>query len=232
MNKSTTDFRALCAELVKEWERVEDGDFFALAPIMDCARAALAFTEEETLGSDGGYETGSMWAGHGNRLNPVEEFISQCKPLPDEMAEVLTPSARWRLYEGESLDAPNKYVAIANTWEIGCCYADAFSKSKSEHSPKCNDALHRDAGRSAVYKLGLKHGFKQIKPIASSERTPEENDCDENGRCWVGCPSFVEDGDYGTITYNPSWELCTFVQGDTHWLPHWALHIPTTETKE
>jgi hypothetical protein len=43
-----TDWKAFCAEIVKEWERVEDGEFFALAPLMDIIRTALA--QQEPVG--------------------------------------------------------------------------------------------------------------------------------------------------------------------------------------
>lgn len=46
----------------------------------------------------------------------------------------------------------------ASDWDIGKCYVDAFSKSKREHSPNCNDALHKDVARRVVYELGFEHG--------------------------------------------------------------------------
>jgi hypothetical protein len=64
------------------------------------------------------------------------------------------------------------------------------------------------------------------QPVPVAEQLPGPEDCDAEGRCWVGCPEYSDDDDYGPITYNPSWELATFAQGDTHWLPHHALPIP------
>jgi hypothetical protein len=59
---------------------------------------------------------------------------------------------------------------------------------------------------------------------------PEPEDCDSEGKCWVECPAFVDDGDHGSIACNPSWELCrctpSVVYDDTHCLPHHALPTP------
>ena len=68
-----------------------------------------------------------------------------------------------------------------------------------------------------------------IEPVPVSERLPRPEDCDAEGRCWVGCPAFVDDGDHGSIAYNPSWELCRCTPDDTHWIPHWALPVPGAE---
>ena len=65
-----------------------------------------------------------------------------------------------------------------------------------------------------------------IQPVVVSERLPGPDDCDKQGRCWVGCPAFVDDGDHGSIAYNPSWELCRCTPDETHWLPHHALPVP------
>jgi hypothetical protein len=76
------DYRALCAELV-----ALDGHC-----VVDC-------TEE--------------WADAMCRLrtalaqpDPISELVSQCRPLEPEMAEHLTPQARWRLYGDEAQPEP------------------------------------------------------------------------------------------------------------------------------
>lgn len=63
----------------------------------------------------------------------------------------------------EHVEQENSQTSKASDWDIGKCYADAFSKSKAEHSPNCHDALHRDAARRAVYELGYRHG-SQVLP--------------------------------------------------------------------
>jgi hypothetical protein len=85
----------------------------------------------------------------------------------------------------------------------------------------------RAYARAAIAADRARWGRPTIEPVPVAERLPGPEDCDAKGRCWVGCPEFSDDGDYGPTTFNPSWELAPFAQGDTHWLPHNALPIPT-----
>ena len=61
-----TDYKALCAELVHEWDTAHgDHDLLGVADVMDRARAGLAAEAEgDELRLDEGYESGSMWTGH------------------------------------------------------------------------------------------------------------------------------------------------------------------------
>jgi hypothetical protein len=96
-----SDFRELCADLVKEWEKVEDGDFFALAPLMDRARAALARwgspsiepvpVSERLPGPEDCDADGRCWCGSGG-------FIDETGDMPVEMP------ASWELREPDSQD--------------------------------------------------------------------------------------------------------------------------------
>jgi hypothetical protein len=70
-------------------------------------------------------------------------------------------------------------------------------------------------------------GSPPIEPVPVSERLPgPEGDCDAEVRCWWG--------DAGNDEFVPSWRLCK--QPDkpcfTHWLPHWALPVPSSPTPE
>ena len=60
-----------------------------------------------------------------------------------------------------------------------------------------------------------------VAPIPVSERSPNEEDCDEKGRCWH---AFLLCGD-------PTWTLddynCIPRLGSTHWLPANALPLLT-----
>ncbi len=67
-------------------------------------------------------------------------------------------------------------------------------------------------------------GRPAIEPVPVSERLPGPEDCDAEGRCWIGSsPTHEADN------FNSSWELSPFTHGDTHWLPHWALPVPGVE---
>ena len=70
-----------------------------------------------------------------------------------------------------------------------------------------------------------------IQPVAVSERLPGAEDCDSEGRCWVG---YAVSKDALEAGYNPSWELCKFHPPDEVWLPHWTLPVPAPDnnTKE
>lgn len=67
---------------------------------------------------------------------------------------------------------------MANVDSVGRCYAEAFSKSKAEHSPRCNDALHRDAARWAVYQMGFEDGVRLYNGAPTNPVIPtvEENE--------------------------------------------------------
>jgi len=69
-------------------------------------------------------------------------------------------------------------------------------------------------------------GRLSISPVSLSERSPGPEDCDANGRCWfisaLGCSR---------------WNLDDQISGlnnifYTHWLPHYALPIPTLSNEE
>ena len=68
------------------------------------------------------------------------------------------------------------------------------------------------------------HGWKidaERKPALVTERLPGAEDCDELGQCW-----WWRDGEV-------AWFFCDANHRDfplwTHWLPHWALPVPTSQ---
>jgi hypothetical protein len=65
-------------------------------------------------------------------------------------------------------------------------------------------------------------GTPANQPVPVSERLPGPEDCDEEGRCWLW------------NSYENMWDLIDLeyrIQDEfphsTHWLPHWALPVPT-----
>ena len=88
----TTDFRALCAELVDDLELlISYGSTWKIKDshdLRDRARAALAAEAEgEELRFDGGYESGSMWTGH--PLRPAALAAEPEPPADGEVAELV-----------------------------------------------------------------------------------------------------------------------------------------------
>jgi hypothetical protein len=70
------------------------------------------------------------------------------------------------------------------------------------------------------------------QPVPVSERLPGPEDCDAEGGCWWWHPDHKEDDfDDGWILLNPKWASGRRDSDDsliyTHWLPHWALPVPT-----
>jgi hypothetical protein len=72
-------------------------------------------------------------------------------------------------------------------------------------------------------------GSPPIEPVAVSERLPGPEDCDAEGRCWW----FMSAHSVGIFRQSSSWCLGKRVAEDfgiwTHWLPHWALPVPTSQ---
>ena len=63
-------------------------------------------------------------------------------------------------------------------------------------------------------------------PVPVSERLPRPKDCDLEGKCWF---LFL-------LSNDPTWTLehhnAALCSGRSHWLPHWALPVPASNTKE
>jgi hypothetical protein len=69
-----------------------------------------------------------------------------------------------------------------------------------------------------------KWGHPTLQPVAVSERLPEPEDCDEQGRCWVGGGQLVS----GFSTWILGYSAWASRFPDVHycWLPANALPIP------
>jgi hypothetical protein len=65
-----------------------------------------------------------------------------------------------------------------------------------------------------------------LTPISVSERLPEAEDCDAEGRCWW----FMAAHRNGFFRHSSTWCLATRVPEDfgiwAHWLPYWAIPLP------
>jgi hypothetical protein len=68
-------------------------------------------------------------------------------------------------------------------------------------------------------------GRPAIEPVPVSERLPGPEDCDGEGRCWWFSPPAC-----GPHTIRLCWTFDSeTLEGDTHWLPRWALPVPVVE---
>jgi len=135
-----------------------------------------------------------------------------------------------------------------SVWDIGVCYAKAFSQSKAQHSKGCNDALHREFALKAVFQLGVDHGMSlaghttsvTLSPILVTERLPKAEDCCPHPRrgtgewCWglersktsYGMPRSWRFMRLEDVGFTDSDGLCHPLEAQA-WLPHWALPLLT-----
>jgi hypothetical protein len=195
----TTDFRALCAELVLQMAVMDDSRHWDDS-LYDHACAELAKPEPVA--------------------DLAAKLLAESKPMDPEMAAVLTTEARWDLYEGSPTPQPEP---VAPTDEellellsrvSGLLDYDAYTVDGGRIMSEPNELL---AYARAVL---ARWGRPAIEPVPVSERLPGPEDCDGDGRCWIFMP------DIGT---DPSWRLTDprdIGPYHTHWLPHHALPTP------
>jgi hypothetical protein len=78
------------------WEQGSLEEVVAAAPV-------LKLLESEADRAEAGGDTRAALATE-PQDDPVLQFINECRPLPADMAEVLSPENRWRLYDGEAAE--------------------------------------------------------------------------------------------------------------------------------
>jgi hypothetical protein len=141
-------------------------------------------------------------------VDPVAEFVSQCKPLTPEAAEVLTPENRWRLFGDAAPEAVG--VTDEDLRGIFCRHSDS-----GENGPawiECEEFIV--AARAVLSRYGTAHPA----PVPVGERLPGVEDMDSEGTCWC----------WHSVMY--TWGLFRFdPTAHSHWLPHWALPLPGVE---
>ncbi len=83
--------------------------------------------------------------------------------------------------------------------------------------PSDETCLTAEAGELLAYARAVlaRWGRPAIKPVPVSERLPGPEDCDAEGMCWWWCHR------------HESWEFHSSQDHYMHWLPHWALPVPT-----
>jgi hypothetical protein len=155
-------------------------------------------------------------------IEPIMWMIDECVydndkgEIAQSLRELITRSHQFT-------HLPSNYIDPGHTDQDRELLEIFYSACQSEGGTA--DEIHLMGIRAVLAARALPD-----QPVLVSERLPEPEDCDSEGKCWVECPAFVDDGDHGSIAYNPSWELCrctpSVVYDDTRWLPHYALPIP------
>jgi hypothetical protein len=198
-----TDFRALCAELL-DWAERTSSHYYKQADVIVRARAAVAQPAPAPTDED---------------LEDLAEVMNVSgNPVP-AMRRALE---LWGNSQGILDSSPQPEPVAPDHAEI--CRWLSGQAHWGPHDP--NIARVANLVQYAL----ARYGTPTTQPVLVSERLPEPEDCDSEGKCWVECPAFVDDGDHGSIAYNPSWKLCrctpSVVYDDTRWLPHHALPTP------
>jgi hypothetical protein len=154
------------------------------------------------------------------------------RALCAELVEAL--HAHTSLYEGHECDLVTRArAALAqpepqgpSDQELLRCMIKA---TESVQGGQSTGIIDWEAEALAAARAAIAHfGRPAIEPVPVSERLPGPEDCDAEGRCWWFSPPAC-----GPHTIRPCWTFDSeTLEGDTHWLPHWALPVPKREAEQ
>jgi hypothetical protein len=219
----STDFRALCAELVEAYAYLIDR--YMMAPsnkdaLVYRARTALAQPEPQ-----GPTVIGPEWQPCVKL--PITVHVREQRPgeTHSSTREGITPlrpdDLIMRGVRGE--EYPIGRELFNQTYRMGAALAQPEPAAPTDGELPMPAAI-RDMPEQQQrwYALGwraaqARYARPAIEPVPVSERLPGPEDRDPKlQRCWWLYPGFQE-----------SWKLCSRPrEGVTHWLPHHALPLP------
>ena len=244
----STDFRALCAELLgaleneghAHWPGGPDGD-----PLIEQARAVLARYGHQPAPPAEGEAIGPEWQPcvklpitvHVREQRSGETHVSTREGItpvcPDDLImrgvqgeeypigrELFNKT--YRLGAAGHQPAPPVEGGVGEL--VAALRADAEC-AEVEHYDLCNmtaGQMHRAADL-----LEQRHPT----PVPVTERLPGPEDCDEEGLCWWFSPADPPAGTFGVAA---CWVLRKHEPEDdfrTHWLPSTALPLPQGEVQ-
>jgi hypothetical protein len=234
-----TDWRALCAELLKAWE-IELGDLHQTNRLCKRARTALAQPEPQ-----GPTVVGPEWQPCVKL--PITVHVREQRPgeTHSSTREGITPlrpdDLIMRGVQGE--EYPIGRELFNQTYRMGSALAQPEPQG-AKPAPKYDRvpliATEAQIRAAAQYLVKKQHcdgdlipairyavarwGRPAIEPVPVAERLPGPEDCDTKGRCWVwnaGSCNWWEWIDSGLISFSHD--------DYTHWLPHHALPVPQQE---
>ena len=123
--------------------------------------------------------------------------------LMDDRREThtLATEARAALAQPEPVAPTDEELISPIMWMIDEC---VYDNDKGEIAQSLRELIAR-------------WGTPAIQPVPVAERLPGPEDCDAEGRCW-----------WHRYTPTKEWHLQRLRTGQyNHWLPHWALPVPT-----
>jgi hypothetical protein len=215
----STDYRALCAELVELSAPTDSIPQLAerlekLSELASRARAALAQPEPGVLTRPDCFNFSMDFLGGTDEVEMLNYI------------EKLESAARAALAQPEPVAPPMPVPGDAEG------LAEVFWNRYDQPEPVAptDDALDElyfdnDAGRVASWRqfaraVLARWGTPAAQPVPVIERLPGPEECTAQGWCWVLYRSFA------TWTLEPPLGQDGKHTGYTHWLPHWALPVP------
>jgi len=207
----TTDFRALCSELVKELHVYKIIHPSHETDLLDRALAALSAPEQGPTDEDLiELFNWNDW----NYISP-ETFIEIARTVLEGWGRPAVETDQW----------PSE--AELKTFACQWWHSFGFVKDKATYDWVIdNVALEHFADFSLD--VLARWGRPAVEPVPVSERLPGPEDCDDQGRCWwwiVDQPGEL-----------PHWIYCQLEvlswTNFTAWAPHWALPVPQEEADD
>jgi len=209
----TTDFRALCAELLA-WAERTSAHYVVPPHVILRARAALSApeqgaTDEELLklvADELGYEPRLQ-------VGPHEVFGTT-----EEMVSLLRRAlSLWSDPTVEPTDEQILAIQDRAVASFSPVHPDAQNLSAIEYAR----ALEISKARAVLQHLGR----PAVEPVPVSERLPGPEDCDDQGRCWWLDRPLKNGPAHWMLRRQDDWLLIPFIA----WAPHWALPVPREE---
>ena len=225
----TTDFRALCAELLQECEYLHD-DFPRDKELWDRARAALSAPPATAALIDALVKAECALAdiaeGEGDAVpwwaeNRCSDTLAIIRPV---MQQHGIRTSEWPPASQPARAAPAQPVPEGPTDDdvdalVICIQGLPVPDADDLALPSIG------RGRDMVRRALARWGRPAVEPVPVAERPPEPEDCDAKGRCWFFHTSILGGHEWFLIL-RPKVSAWYRWQSVTHWLPHWALPVP------
>ena len=238
----TNNFRALCAELTATLaERIDDkGDagsyYIHAAHLLTRARAALAGEPPEPI-PPAALPEGYIDPEHsGDDRALLQTFYSACQAEGGTTDEVTLQGlravlARWgtsNLTQTRLLPADGEVAELVAEIRHFLAGYQQMRGLDPEHiySIHRGDKMEAHITVSRLTRAAELLQRQALVPVPVSERPPGPKDCDAEGRCWWGTPSFVN---CYSVTQSAQWRLSApddRFGSEVFWLPAHALPLP------
>ena len=238
----TPDYRALCAELVDILDSGIPARRIRLSPLLDRARALLAqpvaegaLPLKERPDFIAGYKEGLA---DGRRIIECEEAERPAAapvPEPQPVAEPVGEGSKTPPNQQQIDDLLEAISAAysAQGWvanEDFICLFEEVARLAGIVEEGWDASVNPNDTKAKARAVLARWGRPTPQPVAVSERLPGPEDCDDQGRCWLGGHQMGR----GTPTWLLGYPVWAKRFPDVHrfWLPANALPLPAPEGGE